>query len=243
MAIFGLLGKNISYSFSKNYFEQFFLSKNLKHSYLNFDVQSIDQITDIVNKHKDLRGFNVTIPFKEEIIPLLYKTDKEAKTIGAVNTVKVSKKGNLVGYNTDHYGFAKSLAEQFHMTEKTALILGTGGSSKAVAYVLNNLNFSYQFVTRKNKPGFLTYDDLDEEIIRKHKLIVNCTPLGTSPNINQFPKIPYEGIGSKHLLFDLTYNPKLTVFLKLGKDQGAKIVNGEAMLIYQAKKSWEIWNK
>jgi shikimate dehydrogenase len=242
MAIFGLLGKNISYSFSKKYFEQFFLSKNLKHNYINFDVQSVDQIFEIIKKCPDLKGFNVTIPFKEEIIPLLYKTDKEAKRIGAVNTVKVTKKGNLVGYNTDHYGFAKSLAEHFTMTEKTALILGTGGASKAIAYVLNNLNFNYKCVSREKKEGFLTYDELDEEIIKKHKLIINCTPLGTSPNINQFPKIPYESLGSKHLLFDLTYNPKLTVFLKLGKDQGAKIVNGEGMLLYQAKKSWKIWN-
>lgn len=242
MATFGLLGKNISYSFSKKYFEDFFLSKNLKHTYLNFDVQSVDQIFEILKKNKELKGFNVTIPFKEEIIPYLYKTDKEAKAIGAVNTVKVSKKGNLVGYNTDHYGFAKSLAEHFPMTEKSALILGTGGASKAIAYVLNNLNFDFKFVTRKKKEGYLTYDELDLELIKKHKLIINCTPLGTSPNVNQFPKIPYEGIGSKHLLFDLTYNPKLTVFLKMGKDQGAQIVNGEAMLHYQAKKSWKIWN-
>jgi shikimate dehydrogenase len=242
MATFGLLGKNISYSFSKNYFDQFFLSKKLNHNYLNFDVQSVDQVFKILKEHKELKGFNVTIPFKEDIISHLYKTDKEAKAIGAVNTVKVSKKGNLVGYNTDHFGFAKSLAEHFPLTDKTALILGTGGASKAIAYVLNNLNFKYNFVTRVKKEGFLTYSELDEEIIKKHKLIINCTPLGTSPNINQFPKIPYEAIGSKHLLFDLTYNPKLTVFLKLGKDQGAKIVNGEDMLLYQARKSWKIWN-
>lgn len=242
MAIFGLLGKNISHSFSKKYFDEFFLSKNLKHTYLNFDVQSADQIFEILKENKELKGFNVTIPYKEEIIPYLYKTDKEAKAIGAVNTVKVSKKGNLVGYNTDHYGFAKSLAEHFPLTEKTALILGTGGASKAIAYVLNNLNFDYKFVSRKKKEGCLTYDELNLELIKKYKLIINCTPLGTSPNVNQFPKIPYEGIGNKHLLFDLTYNPKLTVFLKLGKDQGAQIVNGEAMLLYQAKKSWKIWN-
>lgn len=242
MATFGLLGKNISYSFSKNYFDHFFLSKKLKHNYLNFDVQSIDQILEILKEHKEIKGFNVTIPFKEEIIPYLYKTEKEAKIIGAVNTIKVTKNGNLIGYNTDHYGFAKSLAEHLPLTEKTALILGTGGASKAIAYVLNNLNFKYKFVTRKKRDGFLTYTELDEEMIRNHKLIINCTPLGTSPNVNQFPKIPYNGVGSKHLLFDLTYNPKLTVFLKLGKDQGANIVNGEAMLVYQAKKSWEIWD-
>lgn len=242
MATYGLLGNNISYSFSRNFFENYFLSKKLNHSYINFEVQSVDQIVEILKDYKEIKGFNVTIPFKEKIIPFLYKIDKEAKTIGAVNTIKVSKKGNLVGYNTDHYGFAKSLAENFPMTEKTALILGTGGASKAIAYVLNSLNFDYKFVSRIKKDNCLIYDDLNEEIIKKHKLIINCTPLGTSPNINQYPKIPYQGIGSKHLLFDLTYNPKLTLFLKFGKDQGAQIVNGEAMLVYQAKKSWKIWN-
>ena len=242
MATFGLLGKNLSHSFSKNYFEQFFHSKNLKHTYLNFDVQSVDAVKEILEKHSDLKGLNITIPYKESILEHLYKIDKEAKSIGAVNTVKISKKGNLVGYNTDHYGFAKSLAEHFPIKEKTALILGTGGASKAVAYVLNSLNFQYKYVSRAKKEGAYTYDEINEDIIQAHKLIVNCTPLGTSPNINNFPKIPYKGIGSKHLLFDLTYNPKLTVFLKWGKDKGAKIVNGESMLIYQAKKSWEIWN-
>ncbi len=213
----------------------------MNHNFQNFDIQSIEEIVSILKTQNDLKGFNVTIPYKEQIIPYLYKTDKEAKAIGAVNTVKISKKGNMVGYNTDHYGFAMSLAEHFPVKNKTALILGTGGASKAIAYVLNSLNFDYKFVSRQKTNNVLTYEELDKEIIQNHKLIVNCTPLGTSPNTNQFPKIPYEGIGSNHLLFDLTYNPKLTVFLKLGKDQGAKIVNGEAMLVYQAKKAWEIW--
>lgn len=242
MATYGLLGKNISYSFSKKYFEHFFQSNNLGHQYHNFDVESINEIQNIISNEKELKGFNVTIPFKQEIIPFLYKMDKEAKEIGAVNTVKISKKGNLVGYNSDHYGFAKSLSEHFPITEKTALILGTGGASKAIEYVLKNLNFDYKFVSRDKKENAFNYVDLSAEIIESHKLIINCTPLGTSPNTNAFPKIPYDAIGGKHLLFDLIYNPKLTLFLKLGKDQGARIVNGEAMLHYQAKKSWKIWN-
>ncbi len=242
MATYGLLGKNISYSFSKPYFESFFQSKNLHHQYLNFDISKIEEIPTVLKSHPDLKGLNVTIPYKEQILSFLYKTDKEAKRIGAVNTVKISKKGNLIGYNSDHYGFAKSLSEHFPLTDKTALILGSGGASKAIAYVLNNLNFKYTFVSReKNKTNF-SYNELTTEIIANHKLIINCTPLGTSPNINGYPNIPYKGISDKHLLFDLIYNPKLTIFLKLGKDQGARIINGEAMLKYQAMKSWEIWN-
>ncbi|WP_339610551.1 shikimate dehydrogenase [uncultured Planktosalinus sp.] len=242
MATYGLLGKNISYSFSKPYFESFFQSKNLNHQYLNFDISKIEEIKNILKSNPDLKGFNVTIPYKEQIFPFLYKTDKEAKNIGAINTVKVSKNGNLIGYNSDHYGFAKSLAEQFPLSDKTALVLGSGGASKAISYVLNNLNFKYKIVSRDNNKSHLTYTELTPEIIATHKLIINCTPLGTSPNTNAFPNIPYKGISNKHLLFDLIYNPRLTIFLKLGKDQGARIVNGEAMLKYQAIKSWEIWN-
>lgn len=242
MATYGLLGKNISYSFSKPYFESFFKSKNLHHQYLNFDISKIEEITTVLKSHPDLKGLNVTIPYKEQILPFLYKTDKEAKKIGAFNTVKISKKGNLIGYNSDHYGFAKSLSEHFPLSDKTALILGSGGASKAIAYVLNNLNFKYTFVSRDKNKNHLSYNELTTEIITNHKLIINCTPLGTSPNTNAYPNIPYKGITDKHLLFDLIYNPKLTIFLKLGKDQGARIVNGEAMLKYQALKSWEIWN-
>lgn len=242
MATFGLLGKNISYSFSKPYFEQYFASKNLKHTYLNFDIQSIEEIKKVLKENPDLKGMNVTIPFKEEILPYLYKINKEAKLIGAVNTVKISKNGNLIGHNTDHYGFAKSLGEHLPIANKKALILGTGGASKAIAYVLSSLNFEYKQVSREKKDKQITYADLDFETVRDHKLIINCTPLGTSPNINAFPKLNYEGIGSDHLLFDLIYNPRLTLFLKKGKDQGARIVNGMDMLQYQAKKSWKIWN-
>ncbi len=242
MATYGLLGKNISYSFSKKYFESFFESKQLNHRYFNYDIEFIEEVQKILSEEKNLKGLNVTIPYKEQIIPFLYKMDKEAKEIGAVNTIKITKKGNLIGYNSDHYGFAKSLAEHFPIEGKKALILGTGGASKAIAYVLKNLNFDYKYVSRDKKENSFCYSELTPEIIDSHKLIINCTPLGTSPNINSFPKIPFEGVGTKHLLFDLIYNPRLTLFLKLGKDQGARIVNGEVMLQYQAKKSWKIWN-
>lgn len=242
MATFGLLGKDISYSYSKPYFENYFGAKNLKHRYLNFDVQSIEEIERILQENPDLKGMNVTIPYKEKVLPYLYKINKEAKLIGAVNTIKISKNGNLIGHNTDHYGFAKSLGEHLPIANKKALILGTGGASKAIAYVLSSLNYEYKCVTREKKENFLTYADLDKETVSNYKLIINCTPLGTSPNINAFPKLNYAGIGSDHLLFDLIYNPRLTLFLKKGKDQGARIVNGLSMLEYQAKKSWKIWN-
>ncbi|NCT17815.1 MAG: shikimate dehydrogenase [Flavobacteriaceae bacterium CG_4_8_14_3_um_filter_34_10] len=242
MNSYGLIGKNISYSFSKAFFEDFFNKKNLPHTYTLFDIESISEFPEILAKNTSLKGLNVTIPYKQQILPYLDKIDKEAKKIGAVNTIKINKNGLLVGYNTDHFGFATSLAEHLSKQIKSALILGTGGASKAVAYVLDNLNIHYQFVSRNPEENELAYENLTNEIIANHKLIINCTPLGTSPNINAFPKIPYGGIGHEHLLFDLIYNPQLTIFLKMGKDRGAKIVNGEAMLEYQAKKSWKIWN-
>ncbi|PKP16417.1 MAG: shikimate dehydrogenase, partial [Bacteroidetes bacterium HGW-Bacteroidetes-23] len=211
MQNYGLIGKNISYSFSKSFFEDFFLKKNLPHKYTLFDIESISDFPDILTKNPSLKGLNVTIPYKQQIIPYLDKIDKEANKIGAVNTIKINKNGLLVGYNTDHFGFATSLAEHLSKEIKSALILGTGGASKAVAYVLDNLNIHYQFVSRNPEENELAYTNLSEEIINNHKLIINCTPLGTSPNINVFPKIPYNGIGNKHLLFDLIYNPKLTI--------------------------------
>jgi len=242
MSNFGLLGKDISHSFSKPFFEEFFLKNKLHHTYTNFDIDSISEFPIILNENKSLKGLNVTIPYKQQILPYLDKIDKEAKKIGAVNTIKISKNGSLVGYNTDHFGFATSLAENLSEKTKSALIIGTGGASKAVAYVLDNLNINYKYISRTRDENEFAYQDLTEEIIREHKLIINCTPLGSGQHINAFPKIPYNSIGQEHLLFDLIYNPKLTIFLKMGKDRGAKIVNGQAMLEYQAKKSWKIWN-
>ncbi len=242
MSTFGLLGKDISHSFSKSFFEEFFLKNKLHHTYHNFDINSISEFPKILIGNKTLKGLNVTIPYKQQIIPYLDKIDKEAKQIGAVNTIKILKNGSLVGYNTDHFGFATSLAEILSEKTKSALIIGTGGSSKAVAYVLDSLKINYNFISRTRDENELAYKDLTEDIISQHKLIINCTPLGSGQHINEFPKIPYNGIGAEHLLFDLIYNPKLTIFLKMGKDRGAKIVNGQAMLEYQAKKSWKIWN-
>ena len=175
------------------------------------------------------------------MIPLLDRIDKEAKKIGAINTIKIHQDGSLVGYNTDHYGFAKALADFLPLKEKSALILGTGGASKAVSYVLDAMNYKYQLVSRTKTETTLSYDELNEDVISNHLLIINCTPLGTFPKTQEFPDIPYQYLSKDHLLFDLIYNPLETVFLRLGRAQGTQVTNGLKMLEYQAKKAWSIW--
>ena len=240
----GLLGKDISYSFSRAYFKQKFENENISDTtYENFDIDAIDLFPSIIKNTKDLKGLNVTIPYKEEVIPFLDKINKKAKAIGAVNTIKITKKGKLVGYNTDYYGFKKSLKPFLNAQHKKALILGTGGASKAVAYSLKELGIAYAYVSRtaSNKVQF-TYDTLSEDVIKAHQIIINCSPLGTFPNVNDCPNIPYKAIGSNHILFDLIYNPEETKFLNLGKTNKATIINGLNMLKLQAEKAWSIWN-
>ena len=242
MSKFGLIGKNIGYSFSKNFFSKKFEIENLPHSYHNFDIPSIEFFPKIISETINLKGLNVTIPYKEEVISLLDNLDEEAKKIGAVNTIKFSKDNKLEGFNTDHYGFQKSLEAFLPLQKKTALILGTGGASKAVAYTLEQLGFNFRFVSSKKYPKTLNYTALNKAIMEAHLLIINCTPLGTFPNITDCPPIPYQFITKNHLLFDLVYNPTETEFLKHGKFQGAKTSNGLRMLELQAEKAWEIWN-
>jgi shikimate dehydrogenase len=243
MAKFGLLGRNIAYSFSKTFFSQKFEKEALPHEYHNFDLPSIEHFEAFIAENKDIQGMNVTIPYKEQIIPYLYKLDKESKKIGAVNTIKIRYDGKLIGYNTDHYGFAAALKPFLPLKAKTALVLGTGGASKAVTYVLDAMGFHYYSVSRKkNSDGVIGYDQLTQDIIASHYLIVNCTPLGTSPNTHETPKIPYHFLGKDHVLFDLIYNPRQTEFMKRGEAQGSRVSNGFIMLKQQALKSWEIWN-
>lgn len=242
MSNFGLIGKNIGYSFSKTYFSKKFEKENLPHSYENFDITSIENFPQIIAETSNLKGLNVTIPYKEQIIPFLDRLDVEAEKIGAVNTIKISEDKKLIGFNTDHLGFQKSLEYFLPLQHKTALILGTGGSSKAVAYALGNLGFDFKFVSRSPTSNMLDYATLNQSIIENHLLIINCTPLGTSPNIADCPPIPYQFITKKHLLFDLIYNPPETEFIKRGKLRGAKTSNGLKMLELQAEKAWEIWN-
>lgn len=245
MRKFGLIGRNISYSFSQNYFSIKFKDENiLDATYQNFDIQSINQFKKEILATDHLAGLNVTIPFKEEIIPLLDKVDKKAKKIGAVNTIKITKKGKTKGYNTDCYGFKKSLKPLLKKQHKNALILGTGGASKAIAYVLKQLNIDYKFVSRtaSNNADY-TYTDLNQELINNHQIIINCTPVGTYPKVDQAPDIPYQFITLNHILYDLIYNPSTTLFLQEGKNKGATIINGYDMLVFQAEKAWKIWNK
>ncbi|OEJ99406.1 shikimate dehydrogenase [Flavivirga aquatica] len=239
----GLLGKNISYSFSKAYFQKKFEDKQINNTtYENFDIESIDLFLSIIKNTQDLKGLNVTIPYKQDVLPFLDKINKKAKAIGAVNTIKITKKGKLVGYNTDCYGFSKSLKPFIESHHKHALILGTGGASKAVAYSLKKMGISYKYVSRKLSKGIsFTYDTLTEKDIKEHQIIINCTPLGTFPNIDICPNIPYNSINSHHVLYDLIYNPEETKFLKQGKQRQAKTINGLNMLKLQAEKAWSIW--
>lgn len=239
---FGLIGRNISYSFSKGYFTKKFQDANLSgYSYENFDLHRIEEFTKLLQTTKNLKGINVTIPYKEEIIPFLTELDKTADKIGAVNTLKFTKNG-LIGYNTDSYGFEKSLVPLLKKQHKKALILGTGGASKAVAHVLGELGISYLFVSRNPKENQISYQDLSQNILETYSLIINCSPLGTYPNIEAKPEIPYQHITPSHLLYDLIYNPEKTAFLMEGEKRGASIYNGLAMLQLQAEKAWEIWN-
>lgn len=242
MPKFGLIGKNIGYSSSRTFFTEKFKQENLPYSYENFDIPAIEAFPKIVSETKDLKGLNVTIPYKETIIPYLDFLDEAAKEIGAVNTIKISENKKLTGYNTDHYGFQKSLEEFLPLQKKTALILGTGGAAKAVAYTLKNLGFQFEFISRKIATNTMKYDTLDKTTIENHLLIINCTPLGTFPNVDDCPPIPYQFLSKNHMFFDLIYNPARTTFLKLGKQKGAKISNGLRMLELQAEKAWELWN-
>lgn len=242
--LFGLLGKNIEYSFSRGYFSDKFRELDLKkHKYVNFDLQSIDDFPNIIKENKHLKGINVTIPYKEDVMPFLDKLDNTAKEIGAVNTIKFTKRGNLKGYNSDVVGFENSIMPLVKNHHKKALILGTGGASKAIAYALKRNNIKYKFVSR-NPEGEkeISYHDLSQEIIEKYTIIINSTPIGTSPDIDKCPNIPYQYLSDKHILYDLIYNPAITTFLSKGKEKGATIKNGLEMLRLQAEESWRIWN-
>ncbi|WP_296381651.1 shikimate dehydrogenase [Winogradskyella sp.] len=241
---FGLVGRGISYSFSRNYFANKFQSENLPHSYVNFDLQSIDELDDIIKNAPNLKGLNVTIPYKEEVIPMLDDLNKRARKIGAVNTIRITRYQKLIGYNTDYYGFKNSLKPLLEKHHKTALILGTGGASKAIAYALKKLKIDYDYVSRSEKKGVkFLYSDLTDEIISSYSIIINCTPIGTFPDVNVCPDIPYEAITEKHILYDLIYNPEQTKFLSCGDMKGATTINGLEMLRLQAEKAWDIWNK
>lgn len=239
---FGLLGKDIEYSFSRSYFAQKFKNQNLQHcSYQNFDLSDPADIPQLL-ADKSVSGINVTIPYKQTVIPHLDALDEIAETIGAVNTIHWQD-NQLWGYNTDAIGFEKALKEAWQRPHAKALILGTGGASKAVAYVLKKNDIDFRWVSRKSEnKDILTYKDLDENTVGDYTLIVNTTPLGTFPKTELRPNIPYGALTTRHCLFDLVYNPEVTSFMQEGLARGATVSNGYKMLVYQAEASWKIWN-
>ncbi|PZP51781.1 MAG: shikimate dehydrogenase [Pseudopedobacter saltans] len=241
MAVFGIIGYPLGHSFSKKYFEDKFAELGIEQSasFQNFAIEDIKDLSHVLSTPQ-LEGFCITIPHKKNIIPYLTEASPEVEEMGACNCVRI-KDGKLIGHNTDIIGFEKSFVPNLTPERNKALILGTGGASAAVAFVLRKLGIPYQFVSR-NSPETWTYNMLDKNVMDEYKIIINCTPLGMSPNIDDAPPIPYEYLTSSHYLYDLIYNPAETKFLSLGKAKGAAIENGLQMLILQAEENWRIWN-
>ena len=243
---YGLIGYPLGHSFSISYFNEKFENEDIDAVYENFEIPRIEDIKEIVDSNPELKGLNVTIPYKEQVLKYLKSISPEAKAIGAVNVIRIEHKGNksiLRGYNSDVIGFTKSIAPILNTFHKKALILGTGGAAKAVQYGLQSLGLETMYVSRTKKRHILTYEEITPEIIQAYNVIVNCTPLGMYPHIEEYPKLPYEAMDNHHLLYDLLYNPDETLFLKKGKAQGATVKNGLEMLLLQAFASWEIWNE
>ncbi|MGG5507749.1 MULTISPECIES: shikimate dehydrogenase family protein [unclassified Myroides] len=241
---YGLIGKDITYSFSQNYFTQKFKQLGLTDSaYNNFDMAKISEFGDLLERCEHLRGLNVTIPYKQAVIPYLDSLSKKAIQIGAVNTIRITKKNKLKGYNTDWYGFYHSLKPLLKKQHTQALILGTGGASKAIEYALKKLGITYKFVSRTKQDSEFTYEELNEDILTRFTLIINTTPLGTFPHTAEKPNIPYQYLTAQHLVYDLIYNPELTTFLRLAQEQQATVKNGHEMLVLQAEKAYKIWSK
>lgn len=244
---YGLIGYPLGHSFSRGFFTEKFLREGIDAMYSNYEIPSVDQLETILEANAHLVGFNVTIPHKENIIPLLSAMSDEAKAIGAVNVVKVTRDGNSVslkGYNSDVVGFVNSIKPLLNMEiHRKALVLGTGGASKAVVYGLNGLGIETQLVSRSKLVNTITYEELNAQVLKEYKVIVNCSPLGTFPKVDEAPAIPYDLLGTEHLLYDLVYNPAETEFLKRGKAKGTTIKNGAEMLELQAIEAWRIWNE
>jgi shikimate dehydrogenase len=238
---YGLLGKSLSHSFSKDFFTKYFTENDIKAEYSNFEIAQIDEVKSILEF--EIHGLNVTIPYKEAIIPFLDEMTDDAKQIGAVNVVQF-KNGKTIGHNTDAFGFAQSIKPFFTNQHERALIFGTGGASKAVAHVLTNLGVQVYFISSSQEgEGIFSYNELNKHMLVGCKLWVNCTPVGTFPNINEELPIPWVPLSEDHLIVDLVYNPPQSQFLLKAQENGATILNGESMLKEQALKSLEIWNK
>ena len=242
MNLYGLIGYPLGHSFSKKYFTEKFEREGLKDcSFEAYPISSIDQFPALLKDNPSLRGIAVTIPYKEQVLQYINEFSDEVKFIGAANCIKIA--GNhLTAYNTDIIGFQRSFEKKLRQVNKKVLILGTGGASKAVEYVLQKMNIAYLSVSRNPKDNMIGYDAIDKKIMNDYNIIINCSPVGTTPNENTCPDIPYELITSDHYLFDLVYNPQKTLFLKKGEEKGAAIENGYEMLVIQAEENWKLWN-
>lgn len=242
MKLYGLLGKTLKHSFSKTYFTEKFAALNIADCrYENFELKSINELPELLANNPSIKGLNVTIPYKEDVIQFLDEKSEVVQKINACNCINIIH-GKLIGYNTDVFGFEQSLLPFLKPHHKKALILGTGGAAKAVQYALKKLSISFQNVSRSKSDNTATYEELNKSILQDHTLIINTSPLGMYPKMDEAPPIPYEFLTSQHLLFDLIYNPEKTLFLKKGEDRGAEIANGKEMLLLQAEESWRIWN-
>ncbi len=242
---YGLIGFPLGHSFSEKFFTEKFARENIDAQYRLYPMETVDKVHELI-ADADMRGFNVTIPYKQQIMPLLDELDEEAANVGAVNVVKIIRENGttkLKGYNSDIYGFYESIRPFIKPQHKKALILGTGGASKAVCAMLKKLNIEYVFVSRSPKEGQLSYDQIDSQTMNEYKVVVNTTPLGMSPNLDTCPPLPYELFTPEHLAFDLVYNPETTKFLRLAAEHGAATKNGLEMLHLQAIRAWEIWTK
>jgi len=244
MRFFGLIGYPLGHSFSKKFFTEKFEKDNIHAQYDLYPLEDIRQFTNLTTS-VELTGLNVTIPYKEQVIPFLDELDATAAEIGAVNVIKFNRedgKLHMKGYNSDTIGFESAILPFLKSYHTHALILGTGGASKAIDYTLRKLGITTTFVSRKSSPGILSYQDLNQQLMTDNLLIVNCTPLGMHPNTENCPDIPYDLLGYQHLLYDVIYKPDETLFMKKGKEKGAVAVNGLEMLYGQAVAAWEIWN-
>ena len=242
---YGLIGYPLGHSFSVNYFNQKFADEGINAKYINFEIPSVDQIIEVVSSNPDLRGLNVTIPYKERVIEFLDQLSPEARAIGAVNVIKVTNDGGKIrmkGFNSDVIGFTQSIEPMLDDHHKKALVLGTGGASKAVCYGLKSLGLETVCVSRYERPKTICYKDITPEVVAEYNVIVNCSPVGMYPHTNECPQLPYEALNERNILYDLIYNPDETLFMKKGAERGAQVKNGLEMLRLQAFASWEMWN-
>jgi shikimate dehydrogenase len=242
---YGLIGYPLGHSFSVGYHNQRFADEGINAKYVNFEIPNIDQLIEVLSQNPELKGLNVTIPYKEKVLPFLDYISPEARAIGAVNVIRVVHDGSKIelrGYNSDVIGFVQSIEPMLESYHKKALVLGTGGASKAVGFGLKSLGIEPVFVSRYERPGTIQYDSITPDVVHEYNVIVNCTPLGMFPKIDTCPQLPYEALDEHNVLYDLIYNPDETLFMRKGAERGAAVKNGLEMLLLQAFASWEFWN-